>query len=559
MTFVRAIRVAVFLLGAGIALAACHQNGTVFVVGITADTVDANPGDGLCADAVGDCSLRAAVMEANATPGVEEIRLSDGETYTLSLVGFEDAGAAGDLDITEAVVMTGEGTITAATSAIGRILHVSHPSGLVEIDGPDLTGGTSESSGGAAILHDSAGMLSVLRSEIRGHTMTESISGTVVASSGTGTLYLWSSTVHDNTATALGVGVGKSAGVLDLQNATIEGASPMLFGPGDIAAVAIFPGGSATAKHSTILGAWIGPGTVATSVVNECPTIFEVPGTPSSAGHNINPDGSCTFAAASDQVVDPELGPITDNGGGTPTAAPRPGSPVLDTAGGVNCTIFSLDARDEARPNNGVCDTGAVELQVGPDCASPGPAAQMQYCDLAGSLLSFLDLTGADLTGADLSGSGPHLLTNFTNVTFVDADLTNANLSGTVVTGADFSDASVASLRATSLTGIVAAPPTGWSQVGANLIGPFADVIGGDFTGEDLTGLIANDVEAALADFVDADLTNAVFDRADFQDADLRGATTTGASFVDADWDDTWCPDGTLSTSNPGQTCIGHL
>ena len=37
-----------------------------FAVDVTTDTPDANPGDGVCADAGGNCSLRAAVMEANA-------------------------------------------------------------------------------------------------------------------------------------------------------------------------------------------------------------------------------------------------------------------------------------------------------------------------------------------------------------------------------------------------------------------------------------------------------------------------------------------------------------
>ena len=557
---VRIVRLALLSLFFGLALAACHQNGTLFLVDTTSDTIDANPGDGLCADSTGSCSLRAAVMEANALPGVEEIRLTDGATYSLSLVGVEDAAAAGDLDITEAVVITGDATITAASSAIGRLIHVSHPSGLVEIDGPDLIGGTSspDPGSGAALLHDSAGHTSVLHSEISGHTMTENISGVVVLSTGPGTVYLWSSTVHDNTAAALGTAVGTESGVLNLQNTTIEGTSP-LFYPDTIAAVVVAPGGSATAVHSTILGAWIGPGTLSSSVIRECVTISQIPGSPDSAGHNVNVDGSCEFSAVGDQTVDPVLGPISDNGGTVATAAPFPGSPVLDTNGGANCTIYSLDARDEPRPANGICDTGAVELQVGPDCATPGPGAQMQYCDLAGSSLSFLDLTGADLTGADLTNSGLHIFTNFTNTTFSGADLTNANLSSVTIAGADLSGATVPSLKATNLTGVAAALPTDWSQVGNSLIGPFADVIGFDFTNADLTGVIANDLEAYSADFVDADLTGATFDRADFRDADLTGATTTGATFTDANWDDTRCPDGTLSTTNPGQTCIGHL
>jgi CSLREA domain-containing protein len=41
-----------------------------FVVNMTTDIVDAAPGDGVCATAEGECSLRAAVQEANALAGV---------------------------------------------------------------------------------------------------------------------------------------------------------------------------------------------------------------------------------------------------------------------------------------------------------------------------------------------------------------------------------------------------------------------------------------------------------------------------------------------------------
>jgi CSLREA domain-containing protein len=44
-----------------------------FVVNTTADTHDANPGNGICADAGGNCSLRAGIEETNALPGVNRL------------------------------------------------------------------------------------------------------------------------------------------------------------------------------------------------------------------------------------------------------------------------------------------------------------------------------------------------------------------------------------------------------------------------------------------------------------------------------------------------------
>ena len=46
---------------------------STFTVNTTADTMDANPGDGIAADA--DKSLRAAVMEANSLAGDDTINL----------------------------------------------------------------------------------------------------------------------------------------------------------------------------------------------------------------------------------------------------------------------------------------------------------------------------------------------------------------------------------------------------------------------------------------------------------------------------------------------------
>ena len=70
-----------------LSLPAGSARGQVFDVDSTADAVDANPGDGVCASAAGECTLRAAVMEANASPyAYADIRLSAG-TYRLTITG----------------------------------------------------------------------------------------------------------------------------------------------------------------------------------------------------------------------------------------------------------------------------------------------------------------------------------------------------------------------------------------------------------------------------------------------------------------------------------------
>ena len=82
---------------------------TTFVVDSTLDTVDANPGDGVAADAMGRVTLRAAVQEANASGGADSITLPAG-IYFLSRFGnAEQTATTGDLDITGDLTITGAG------------------------------------------------------------------------------------------------------------------------------------------------------------------------------------------------------------------------------------------------------------------------------------------------------------------------------------------------------------------------------------------------------------------------------------------------------------------
>ncbi|MEM9776462.1 MAG: hypothetical protein AAF902_17930, partial [Chloroflexota bacterium] len=82
-----------------------------FVVDSSLDSIDANPGDGVCKDENGLCTLRAALHEASqgVNAGVDTIILPDG-FFTLSIDGMgEDSGLTGDLDIFDDVIITGDG------------------------------------------------------------------------------------------------------------------------------------------------------------------------------------------------------------------------------------------------------------------------------------------------------------------------------------------------------------------------------------------------------------------------------------------------------------------
>lgn len=99
----------------------------------TIDSVDAVIGDGNCADSLGRCSLRAAIMESNALAGTQKINVPAG-IYTLTIPGTgEDMSATGDLDITSPIIIEGANKATTiiqagltAGSGIDRVFHI-HP------------------------------------------------------------------------------------------------------------------------------------------------------------------------------------------------------------------------------------------------------------------------------------------------------------------------------------------------------------------------------------------------------------------------------------------------
>src|SRR5688572_25462225 len=63
---------------------AVSASAATFTVDSTLDAVDVHPGDGLCQTGAGPCTLRAAIMEANALAGADVASLPSG-TYALTI------------------------------------------------------------------------------------------------------------------------------------------------------------------------------------------------------------------------------------------------------------------------------------------------------------------------------------------------------------------------------------------------------------------------------------------------------------------------------------------
>ena len=132
---------------------AAQSGGTIFVTSRT-DGPDVNPGDGDCSDSNGDCGLRAAVMEANALAGADEI--------IFVVPGTNAFNVSTQINVTDDV------TITGATPAITRIdggdqarlFHVTNA--RLTLENMTLRNGNAGVSNGGAILTNNSSENSIV-------------------------------------------------------------------------------------------------------------------------------------------------------------------------------------------------------------------------------------------------------------------------------------------------------------------------------------------------------------------------------------------------------------
>ena len=348
----------------GLSPAAAAEN---FVVNSTADLVDVNPGDGVCETGMtGDCTLRAAIQEANALEGEDTITLPAG-TYTLAIPGTgEDASATGDLDITGSLEIVGDGAGTTVIDAgdLDRVFHIASEASLtargLTIRNGNLDAGAGVLVQGTFILEngviaDNAGSSGGGVFSTGSTTITESliINNSAVPNDGgglfaaNGTLTLVNSTVASNSATGIGGGLVTTA----------QGGSPQV----SINNVT-FAGNSASNGGGIFF--WSGTMSVGNTIVanslggGNCSGVQPI----SSLGNNLSSDGTCNFSASGDLLnTNPLLGPLADNGGPTQTLALLAGSPAIDAGNSETCA--ATDQRGVTRPQGDACDIGAFEFQ----------------------------------------------------------------------------------------------------------------------------------------------------------------------------------------------------
>lgn len=206
-----------------------------FTVNDVADLVDALPGDGLCdaAPGTGLCTLRAAIQEANALPGADQITLPPG-TYALTIPpsGNNDDGASGDLDVYGDLLLqgAGRGTTIVDGSGLDRVLHAYDTDGMLPFPTVTISGITVRNGaltvptfdfGGGGILSLQANLALVDAVVSGNHDLTSGANGTAGGIASAGLLTLTRSVVSNNTALLVGGGLGILGGTATVQDTTI--------------------------------------------------------------------------------------------------------------------------------------------------------------------------------------------------------------------------------------------------------------------------------------------------------------------------------------------------
>ena len=205
-----------------------------FSVNSTVDAVDSSIGDGVCMTVDNVCTLRAAIQEANASVGADNVDLMDG-VYNLNLKGVgENLAATGDLDISSEINISGNGADLAAIDgmAADRVFHV-HESGKLTLNSLTVRNGhISENGRGGGI--ENRGELIINDANITRNNAA-GLGGGV--NNFLGTAVLNRVTVSNNTTQNAGAGISNQDGSFIINDSTITGNGGLLF-PG-----AVFGGG----------------------------------------------------------------------------------------------------------------------------------------------------------------------------------------------------------------------------------------------------------------------------------------------------------------------------
>jgi hypothetical protein len=242
-----------FAIGAGLTVGATLGVGaSAQAANFEVDTIADPGGAGACAAPLGDCSLRQAVAQSNASPAVD-----DTITFSSTLTGNTLAVASGEIDITDAVyIYTNVADVAVSAGTSSRIFDInatSDPGMNVGIYGLTLTQGYSSNYGGA--VYSRGADLTINSSTVSDSSTTGLVSGGAIDLR-YGSLTIQDSEISGNSSGASGGAIYAYGSTLDpttvqISDSTITGNSTS--GGGDGGGLST-SGSTTTIENSTVSG-----------------------------------------------------------------------------------------------------------------------------------------------------------------------------------------------------------------------------------------------------------------------------------------------------------------
>jgi hypothetical protein len=364
----------------------------------------------------GSGSLRQAILNANAAPGLDTIVFDSTVFATPQTIIL----TSGELLVTQDVIITGPGAglLTVRhdpnpASNDFRLFDFNFPSGGpgATLSDMTITGGRTMLGGGAGVFGHAAESVTIQNTVITGNSASREGGGLYV---GYGTaLTVRSSTISGNTAGVAG-GAVSARGNLDVESSTISGDAAASQGGGialynnfsdawtvrnstitgniagtrggGVMAVGVSAGTTSLTIHNSTIASNTANGTgsaqggggvgvdagfisltIESTIVanNMAASAFDVLG-PVTANFSLilNPAGSMISGSNNLLGADPRLGPLANNGGPTQTMSLLSGSPAINA--GSNPDGLSTDQRGPGfrRVVGAAADIGAFEAPI---------------------------------------------------------------------------------------------------------------------------------------------------------------------------------------------------
>ena len=211
--------------------------GSTFIVDSTVDAVDTILGDRVCADSAGNCTLRAAIMEANAAAGAFTITLPSG-IYTFRGTVLAKSGTLTKIKISDEevfIVCAGGGICETGTRGVeitGDLIINGAGAGTTIVDGNallrvfDIVSGITVDISGLTVRNGDSKDGSGVRNDGTLTMTNVTVSNNTAAGSGggihnNGTLTITDVTVSNNTARGTGGGIHNN-GTLTITGVTVS-------------------------------------------------------------------------------------------------------------------------------------------------------------------------------------------------------------------------------------------------------------------------------------------------------------------------------------------------